>query len=43
MLMDGPQKLNDEQWGALEEAVAIAFGRTLAVAASRGKLVLRKR
>jgi len=40
-LMDGPQGLDDEQWGALEDSVAATFGRTLAVAASRGKLVRR--
>jgi len=39
--MDGPQGLDDEQWGALEDSVAATFGRTLAVAASRGKLVRR--
>jgi hypothetical protein len=43
LLMDGEGKLNDEQWGALEDAVATAFGRALAVAASRGKLVIRGR
>ena len=41
MLMDGPKNLSDEQWGALEDQVAAAFGRALAVAASRGKLVKR--
>jgi len=41
MLMDGQQRLDDEQWGALEDAVSAAFGRPLAVAASRGKLVKR--
>jgi len=41
MLMDGPQGLDDEQWGVLEDAVATAFGRALAVAASRAKLVRR--
>jgi hypothetical protein len=40
-LMDGQQKLDDEQWGSLEDAVAAAFGRALAVAATRGKLVKR--
>jgi hypothetical protein len=40
-LLDGPQKLDDEQWGRLEDAVAAAFGRALAVAATRGKLVKR--
>jgi len=40
-LMDGPQGLDDEQWGVLEDAVATAFGRALAVAASRAKLVRR--
>jgi hypothetical protein len=38
-LIDGRQKLDDEHWGALEDAVAAAFGRPLAVAASRGKIV----
>lgn len=37
-LIDGQQDLDDEQWGALEDAVAAAFGRPLAVAATRGKL-----
>ena len=37
-LFDGQQDLDDEQWGALEDAVAAAFGRPLAVAATRGKL-----
>jgi hypothetical protein len=37
-LIDGQQDLDDEQWGALEDAVAVAFGRPLAVAATRGKL-----
>ena len=41
MLMDGPKNLSDEQWGALEDQVAATFGRALAVAASRGKLVKR--
>jgi hypothetical protein len=41
-LTDGQQKnLDDEKWGALEDAVATAFGRSLAVAASRGKLHTR--
>ena len=40
-LMDGQQNLDDERWGALEDAVAAAFGRPLAVAASRGKLHAR--
>jgi len=40
-LMERDQDLDDEQWGALEDAVATAFGRALAVAASRGKLVKR--
>src|SRR5207248_2295128 len=37
-LFDGQQDLDDEQWGALEDAVAAAFGCPLAVAATRGKL-----
>jgi len=40
-LMDGRQSLADEQWGALEDTVAATFGRALAVAATRGKLVRR--
>jgi hypothetical protein len=40
-LMDGQQNIDDEQWGALEDQVAAAFGRALAVAATRGKLVKR--
>jgi hypothetical protein len=41
VLMDRQQSLGDEEWGALEDAVAAAFGRPLAVAATRGKLVRR--
>jgi hypothetical protein len=41
LLMDRQQKLSDEQWGALEDSVAAAFGRALAVAATRGKLLAR--
>lgn len=41
MLMDGSQSFDDEQWGMLEDAVATAFGRPLAVAATRGKLQSR--
>jgi hypothetical protein len=40
-LIDGQHQLDDEQWGKLEDAVATAFGRSLAVAASRGNLVAR--
>ena len=40
-LMDGQQKLDDEAWGAHEDAVAAAFGRALAVAATRRKLLKR--
>jgi hypothetical protein len=40
-LIDGQQDLDDDRWGALEDAVATAFGRPLAVAASRGKLRAR--
>jgi len=43
LLMDGQQHLDDEQWAAHEDAVAAAFGRALAVAATRGKLVAGKR
>lgn len=39
LLIDGQQNIDDEQWGAHEDAVAAAFGRALAVAATRGKLV----
>lgn len=39
VLMDRQQSLDDEEWGALQDAVAAAFGRPLAVAAMRGKLV----
>ena len=39
LLIDGQQGLDDEQWAALEDSVAAAFGRALAVAATRGKLV----
>ena len=41
LLMDGQQNLDDAQWTALEEKVAAAFGRALALAARRGKLVER--
>ncbi len=40
-LIDGQQQLDDDHWGKLEDAVATAFGRSLAVAASRGNLVAR--
>src|SRR5436190_1249021 len=40
-LMDGQQNIDDEQWGVCEDQVATAFGRALAVAATRGKLVKR--
>jgi hypothetical protein len=43
VLMDGQQDLDDDQWAAHEDAVAEAFGRALAVAATRGKLVAGKR
>ena len=38
VLMDGQKNVDDETWGAHEDAVAAAFGRALAVAATRGKL-----
>jgi hypothetical protein len=40
-LLDGRQNLDDDRWGALEDTVATVFGRPLAVAATRGKLVTR--
>jgi hypothetical protein len=43
LLMDGQQDLDDDQWVAHEDAVAAAFGRALAVAATRGKLVAGRR
>lgn len=43
LLMEGQQNLDDDQWAAHEDAVAAAFGRALAVAATRGKLVAGKR
>jgi glutamate/tyrosine decarboxylase-like PLP-dependent enzyme len=38
---DGARKLDDDKWATLEDAVAAAFGRSLAVAATRGRLVSR--
>ena len=38
-LIAGLQKLDDGHRGALEDAVATAFGRPLAAAAGRGKIV----
>jgi hypothetical protein len=40
-LRDGARKLDDDKWATLEDAVAAAFGRSLAVAATRGRLVAR--
>lgn len=40
-LRDGARKLDDDKWATLEDAVAAAFGRSLAVAATRGRLVSR--
>lgn len=40
-LRDGAHKLDDDKWATLEDAVAAAFGRSLAVAATRGRLVSR--
>lgn len=37
-LMDGAQGVDDDQWAALEDTVADAFGRSLAAAAARGRL-----
>jgi len=37
-LIDGQQALSDDAWAALEDSVAGAFGRPLAVAATRRKL-----
>jgi len=38
-LMDGAQAIEDDQWAALEDAVTDAFGRPLAAAATRGRLL----
>jgi len=38
-LLDGQQTLTDEAWAVLEDSVADTFGRPLAVAAARRKLV----
>jgi Rad3-related DNA helicase len=40
-LMEGARGVDDEQWAALEDAVAEAFGRPLAAAATRGRLLAR--
>jgi hypothetical protein len=41
LLIDGQQNIDDETWSTHEDAVAAAFGRALAVAATRGKIVRR--
>ena len=38
-MVEGQEAVDDERWSQLEEAVAAAFGRPLAIAATRGKLV----
>jgi hypothetical protein len=38
--VEGGDSLDDERWSRLQEAIEKAFGRPLAVAVSRGKLVL---
>ncbi len=40
-LLDGQQALTDDAWAVLEDSVAETFGRPLAVAAARRKLVPR--
>ncbi|HEU4366892.1 MAG TPA: hypothetical protein VFV05_01540 [Methylomirabilota bacterium] len=40
-LMDGAQALDDDRWAALADAVATTFGRPLAAAATRGRLLRR--
>jgi hypothetical protein len=40
-LRDGARKLDDDKWATLQDAVAAAFGRSLATAASRGRLISR--
>jgi hypothetical protein len=37
--IDSHHRLDDEEWGALQEAVSDAFGLPLATAAGRGRLV----
>jgi hypothetical protein len=37
-LLDRGSSLDDAQWAALEDAVAVAFGRPLAAAVARGRL-----
>lgn len=39
MLVERQDDLDDEMWGLLQDTVTQAFGRPLAVAASRGKLI----
>jgi hypothetical protein len=39
-LIEDRDELNDEQWATLHESVEQAFGKSLAAAAARGKLVL---
>jgi hypothetical protein len=39
-LVTGPQELDDQRWMEAEENVARVFGRQLAIAATRGRLVL---
>ena len=39
-MIEGREALDDEQFAALEDTVTQAFGRALAVAATRGKLVV---
>jgi hypothetical protein len=36
---DAPEGLSDAEWAELHQAVSEAFGRQLAVAAARGRIV----
>jgi hypothetical protein len=40
-LIDGREEIDDERFAALEDTVKQAFGRQIAVAATRGKLVIK--
>ena len=41
-LLEQPDRLDDREWAKMTEVVAKSFGQTIAVAVSRGKLVLGK-
>ena len=40
MLIEGQEELDDDQWALLQDVVEQTFGKPLAIAASRGRLVI---